>query len=121
MKPSSLSERVAIMEAQIAALCQIVGAMREDLPETVKLADYTAKEPQRMLRIAREFAAINGLRVADLKGASTKRPISWARQDLMALLHSKGHASTSIGRFLGGRDHTTVLYGIKASRARAGR
>lgn len=120
MKPSSLSERVAIMEAQIAALCQIVGAMREDLPETVKLADYTAQEPQRMLRIARQFAATNGLRVADLKGASQERPISSARQDLMVLLHSNGHSASVIGRFLGGRDHTTVLYGIKASKARAG-
>ena len=124
MKPATISEIVAMQQAQIeamqqqiAALAVIVGGLHEDLPPTAKLVDYTARSSQRMASIAREFAVINGLRVDDIKGPHSTRPLVWMRQDLMALLHSNGHSTPEIGRFLH-RDHTTVLHGIKASKAR---
>ena len=118
MRPSTLSERVAILEAQVAAMAIIIGGLRDDLPETVTLKEYAVTSDGRMMRATREFAAINGLRVDDLRGSSQAKEIAHARQDLMAILHSRKHSSTQIGRFLGGRDHSTILHGIRVSKAR---
>ena len=60
------------------------------------------------------------LRIDDLKGRSRKQKLSWARQEFMALAHASGKLSMpQIGQFLG-RDHTTVLWGIRAHKRRVG-
>lgn len=62
-----------------------------------------------------------GVTLEDLKSDRRERWIAWPRQEAMAQAYATGRFSTPrIGRRLGGRDHTTVLYGIaKAQRRRA--
>jgi chromosomal replication initiation ATPase DnaA len=70
-------------------------------------------------RIVAEVAERHGLTAADLKGPSRLKHISHPRQEAMAALYITGRYSLpGIGRFLGGRDHTTVLVGIRKHEAR---
>lgn len=65
-------------------------------------------------QIIAAVAFIHGLSVADLSGPSRHRSIAWPRQQAMWLCRAKpGVSLTAIGRFLGDRDHTTVLHGVR--------
>lgn len=69
--------------------------------------------------LIRKVAESYKVSVEELCGPSAERRLSWPRQELMALLYETGRYSyPAIGRFLGGRDHTTVLHGVRAHRAR---
>ena len=60
--------------------------------------------------VARHFAVT----VDDLRGKSRNHQIAWARQVAMYLLREETDASLfAIGRQLGGRDHTTIMHGIR--------
>ena len=60
-----------------------------------------------------------GLTMAQITGPTRPFSVSHPRQLIMYLASIKlGATSTVIGRALGGRDHTTVLYGIKAAEDR---
>jgi chromosomal replication initiator protein len=64
--------------------------------------------------IVRAVAAAYKVSPKDLCGRSQRRRYAWPRQELMWRLHETGRYSLSqIGAFLGGRDHTTVLHGIR--------
>ncbi len=85
------------------------------------------KDPQRIefrrgffLRdLAAKFCQAKGITVAELKGPCKKQAMSLLRHEFMALAHESGAVSyPAIGRFLGNRDHTTVMYGARAHRAR---
>ena len=53
--------------------------------------------------------------VSDLTGPSRLRPIAHARQEAMALARELRRDSLPmIGREFGGRDHTTVMHGLRA-------
>lgn len=77
-----------------------------------------------MRALAEEIASIYSVTVESLIGHSRNQKVSRARQHLMwALLCEPKLSTTKIGLFLGGRDHTTILYGAKAHarrRAEAG-
>jgi hypothetical protein len=69
--------------------------------------------------IMRDVCAARGITRADLLSKSRKQPISHARQEVMAKLYGLNRFSLpKIGGFLGGLDHTTVIYGIKAAAKR---
>lgn len=68
-----------------------------------------------------EFAQRYSLRVADLVGRSRVRKLAHIRQACMSDMRERTKlSSTQIGLLLGGRDHGTVLYGVKAHKARIG-
>lgn len=68
-----------------------------------------------LAEVCREY----NLSPSDLKGPSRRRQVAWPRQDFMVRSYALGHLSLpQIGRFLGGRDHTTVLHGVRAHAAR---
>ena len=75
---------------------------------------------QTMAQIVAEVAGRHGLEVSDLRGECRLQEISWARQEAMAIMMAAGKSSVQVGIFLGGRDHTTVLHGVKAHRIRQG-
>lgn len=55
---------------------------------------------------------VTGFTFEQLLGKSRYRPLSEARQLTMKLLRTKGKLTyTEIGSYLGGRDHSTILYG----------
>ena len=72
-----------------------------------------------LVQIAQEVAEYYGLTVDELKGPSHARAIAWPRQEAMARMRAETrNSSTAIGKFLGGRDHSTVLTGVQAHQAR---
>lgn len=82
--------------------------------------DIVSKRPS-MLEIATEIATRHGVTVADLKSKSRVAKIKNARLEAYAALWVKGDLSRSssiVGRFLGGRDHTTVIQGAQAHERR---
>jgi hypothetical protein len=60
-----------------------------------------------------------GVSQVEIVSARRSREVVRARHHLMWLLRKETHWSLPhIGRFLGGRDHTTVMHGIRAHEAR---
>ena len=71
------------------------------------------------LAVVRDVAAKYDLSTCDLFGPSARRHIAYARHEAMAAVREMGRLSyPQIGRVFGGRDHTSVLTGIRHHRAR---
>jgi chromosomal replication initiator protein len=71
-------------------------------------------------RILQAVAVRYGVRPGDITGAGRARHVARARQ--VALLLGRrltGHGLVALGGMVGGRDHSTVLYGIHQAEARA--
>ena len=73
-----------------------------------------------MPEVTAEVAEKHGLTLADLVGPSRTKYISHARFEAMWLLYQQRRPDGSrrlsmpqLGRFFGGRDHTSVLHGIR--------
>lgn len=78
------------------------------------IADESVSGPERpsadtvLMAVARHYSVT----VDDLRGKSRNHQIAWARQVAMHLLREETDASLfTIGRQLGGRDHTTIMHG----------
>lgn len=75
--------------------------------------------PPRVRQIIEKVAARTGVSVRELLGERTTRRVAFARQRAMfAIRHGvkiNGQMPTSpqIGAWLGGRDHTTILHGLR--------
>lgn len=75
--------------------------------------------PGTMREIAALIAKKYELSLDELKGPTRERRVSWPRQEAFALIYAQGSLSLpQIGQFFGGRDHTTVLHGIRRHKAR---
>lgn len=71
-----------------------------------------------MKDICTEIASLYCVSEKDLQGPSRTKAISLARQHAMYLMAEQKHLSfPMIGKFLN-RDHTTILHGVKAHKAR---
>jgi len=84
--------------------------------------------PPAMRAIIDEVAKSHGLTFESIRARTSKRLISWPRQEAMYRLYEmrrptgeRRWSTTQVGRALGGFDHTTVIYSIQrhASRAEA--
>lgn len=77
--------------------------------------DNLETQPHRTMReIAEDVAARHGVTVVLLRSPLRFRKLAWPRQEAMALMYAQGRYShPQIGRYFG-RDHTTVIYGVKA-------
>lgn len=70
--------------------------------------------PSSMRGISERVAARWDLTLDDLKGQSRKRFIARPRQEAMWHMYQTGRFSLpQIGQFLGGRDHSTILHGVR--------
>lgn len=75
----------------------------------------------RMTVIARRVADKWGIAPDELRGAVRSRRVAWPRHEAMYEMYATGLFSLpQIGRFLGGRDHTTVLHGCRKHAERNG-
>lgn len=59
------------------------------------------------------IAEHHGVTVADILGPGRTRRESWPRFEVFKQLKNRGWSLPIIGRRIGGRDHTTVLSGIR--------
>lgn len=72
-----------------------------------------------MAPIATRIAESHGLTLDDLKGPERCRRVAWPRQEAYAAIYETGcYSFAQIGRFFGGRDHSTVQKGLKRHAAR---
>lgn len=106
-----LRSRLAKLEDEAATR-----RVRRALPKA-ELQEVTMADRIRMRDIARAVAQQNEITLDDILGASRQRAFAWPRQTVMLLASEAGFSNPQIGRFLG-RDHTTVLSGVRAARAR---
>lgn len=69
--------------------------------------------------ICHEIAAKYRLSIAELRSERRARRIAWPRQEAFWRAYKETTLSLpAIGRYFGGRDHTTIIHGIKAHEAR---
>lgn len=69
--------------------------------------------------LAIRIARAHGVRSEDVLGPSRHPHLVAARRDLYAALRAKGWSYPAIGAFVGGRDHTTVMYALASDEKRA--
>ncbi|MCB0076488.1 MAG: chromosomal replication initiator protein DnaA [Anaerolineales bacterium] len=99
---------------RIVAYAQLNGQPL-DLALTEKVLRDVLDRPQNIdLDVIIETTAdFYNLSLADLESSSRRKPIAFARQVAMYLAREETDASLAeIGELLGGRDHSTVLYGV---------
>lgn len=93
------TDRVAELEARVARLEAII---EEDIQSA----------PLR--KVLEEAADIFGIEVSRLKGETRERKAAYARFAICWMAHARlGYSSVRVGRMLGRRDHTSVLYACK--------
>jgi len=78
------------------------------------MSTYKFYNERRSIEIIRYIAEKHGVRVVEILSQNKLRDIVFARQEAMAVIDKRfSLGSIEIGRIFN-RDHTTVLYGIKA-------
>lgn len=121
----SVRQRLAMLERSVAALLakndlrRRVATLEEKLAGLTGTLDALLDRPTpavRYTRIAQEVAEKHGTTVAALRGRARSGETAEARRELVQRLADEGASSTAIGTFLGGRDHTTILFYLNGDR-----
>ena len=100
---------------KVLALSELTGKeldieLVEELLGSSETNSYFADPEQIILKVAKYFQ----IEIADLKGKSREQSLVLARQIAMFILREDSQMNlTTIGLLFGGRDHTTVLHGIR--------
>ena len=100
---------------KVLALSELTGKeldieLVEELLGSSDTNSYFADPEQIILKVAKYFQ----IETADLKGKSREQSLVIARQIAMFILREDSQMNlTTIGLLFGGRDHTTVLHGIR--------
>ena len=82
---------------------------------------YVKPRPARrkmMAELGAEAAAGSGVSVQEIRGDCRIRAIVYQRQAFFAAARDHGHSLSAIGRWCGGRNHSTVAYGADRHNAR---
>lgn len=104
-------------ESAARALRNLAAALAPEIKREARIAP----PPTPGLReIAINVCERRGVTLAEVLGDRRTKHISRVRQEVMAMAYDTGRFSyPKIGQYLGGRDHTTVLHGVRQFRARA--
>lgn len=112
--------RDSIRELEGALNKVIAFSQFSDTPITEELVDMALADLLRrsdrpsLERVIEVVCHYYGVTLADLASASRKRSIAYPRQIAMYMARSETDASLpQIGTYLGGRDHTTIMYGCE--------
>ena len=109
------NRRVETLTAANAALEREIGLLKWRAANPV----VTRVDHQRRLGdIATMVAEARGVKLSDLIGRDRHQPISEARNEFYDRAFEAGFSLPRIGRFCGGRHHTTVLAGRDRHRAK---
>lgn len=114
-----VSLHAAISEAalDLAALQGVKGARLS----LYRIADAIPTGAPSMAEIAQQVATDHDLTVADLRGSAKRKVVAHPRQKAMYLMYRTGKFSYGqIGHYLGKRDHTTVMDGVRRYAMREG-
>jgi chromosomal replication initiator protein len=112
--------RDSIRELEGALNKVIAFSQFSDTPITEELVDMALadllRRPDRptLERVVEVVCRYYGVTLMELVSASRKREVAYPRQIAMYMARSETDASLpQIGTYLGGRDHTTVIYGCE--------
>lgn len=109
------SLKIAALEARLARLEAVVDALTGPA-----LAACPAM-PERRTRVREIIAAVAaeyGVPASAIVGNSRLSVVTVPRQEAMRRAKDAGLSLSQIGRLMGGRDHSTVMHGIKRARER---
>lgn len=67
-------------------------------------------------RLTKEAARLSGISVKEILSERRHRALARVRFAIMLVAYNMGFTTTDIGQRLGGRDHTTVVYGLRQAR-----
>lgn len=78
------------------------------------LSPHQQQQTLEMHELIREVAETHNISTEYLIGHTRRTGVAWARFEIMWRARLElGMSYQLIGRVLGGRDHTTVMYGVK--------
>lgn len=100
---------------RVAAFGQLTGlSLNTQLADSV-LGDYLPRKQElKPQDVIQQVAAVYGVTVERLLSPERSRDIALPRQIAMYILHKEANCTLpQIGEALGGRDHTTILYGCE--------
>lgn len=110
--------RITRLERLVAAMGHELRAMRVVMEQTITGDIAVPSYAHGVRGIIEDVAIKHGLSVADIIGRYDRQFFAPQRHEAMFLAHEAGHSLPLIGRVMGGRDHTTILHGVRAHRAR---
>lgn len=88
----------------------------EPPPTPVVIAFPSTFKQSAVATILQAVAETAGSNVAELKSAKRMRVVAWPRFHAMLMIRMNGgYSLPQIGRMLGGRDHTTAMYGMRTA------
>ncbi len=115
MDPGELATLVETWAADLNAVADL--AARLELGER---PGATGAAEASFDRILQAVALRYGVRPGDITGAGRARQVARARQAALLLgRRLTGHGLVALGGMVGGRDHSTVMYGIRQAEGRA--
>lgn len=115
----------------VSAVAKMVGRPVESLKallEFRKAADLPVAVPaplpptparlqdQAMDAVCKPILTRNGFSLDDMLGPSRRFGLVDCRQEIMFALHAAGYPDHRIGKYLGGRDRSTIIHGRNAHR-----
>jgi len=110
--------RIASLESQLAKALARISRLEavKKRPKPVPMLTLEERAARIVMgKIAAEVAEKHDVTV-DLMRSRDRRQIFMApRWEAWKLCHEAGFSTPIIGRFFGGRDHTTILHGIRAA------
>ena len=118
---------IAVLCAKMARLESIIMEMRRTgekpapRPEPRKPVRRRSFDHAPIRAIIESVAAGAGMTLSDMVGKARSRAVSRVRQDAMRAALDAGFSAVRVGIVLGGRDHSTVLYGAHRARDRGGK
>ena len=86
--------------------------------DLVEGAEVFGSARPRMSDMLDRVASHNGLSRSELIAPGRRQHVSVPRQAFMAAAIGAGFSYPQVGRFLGGRDHSTIIHGVEAHRRR---
>ncbi|NNE01414.1 MAG: AAA family ATPase [Pirellulaceae bacterium] len=99
---------------QISLWCRMNNALPCDEAITSAIETASRSDEVALGKITRTVARQMGLKTADLRSSSRKQSVVRARSLAMLIARRMTHKSLDqIGKYFGGRDHSTVLHAIR--------
>lgn len=86
----------------------------------IQFEEPQAAEGREVQQILVDIAVAHGVTIGDLVGPSRVKAVSEARQEAMYRIRQRDVTLKATGWYLGKRDHSTVLHGIKVHCERNG-
>ena len=114
--------RIASLELQLAEAVARIEALEAAPPKVrqpPKIMDRAEHAQRKRIReIASEVAARYGVTVERMRSHDKRRVFMAPRWEAWALCQDERFSTPVIGRYFGGRDHTTILHGIRQHRGK---